>query len=65
MTEPLFSGDLFDQLELGKDDLAPIRSTQGCRDLVRIGSGLVQLPEAVMAPHLSLRSSPKNERGLV
>jgi len=24
-------------LELGRDDMAPIRSTQGCRDLVRFG----------------------------
>ena len=59
VTEPLFSGYLFVQLELGKDDLAPIRSTLGCRDLVRIGSGLVPVPEDVMAPLLSLSSSPK------
>ena len=57
--EPLFSGYLFVQLELGKDNLAPIRSTLGCRDLVRIGSGLVPVPEDVMEPLLSLRSSPK------
>lgn len=59
VTEALFSGYLFVQLELGKDNLAPIRSTLGCRDLVRIGSGLVPVPEAVMAPLLSLSSSPK------
>ena len=59
VTEPLFSGYLFVQLELGKDDLAPIRSTLGCRDLVRIGSGLVPVPEDVMEPFLSLSSSPK------
>ena len=59
VTEPLFSGYLFVQLELGKDNLAPIRSTLGCRDLVRIGSGLVPVPEAVMMPLLSLNSSPK------
>ncbi len=59
VTEPLFSGYLFVQLELGKDNLAPIRSTLGCRDLVRIGSGLVPVPEDVMAPLLSLSSSPK------
>ena len=59
VTEPLFSGYLFVQLELGKDDLAPIRSTLGCRDLVRIGPGLVPVPDAVMTPLLSLNSSPK------
>ena len=59
VTEPLFSGYLFVQLELGKDNLAPIRSTLGCRDLVRIGSGLVPVPEDVMASLLSLSSSPK------
>ena len=59
VTEPLFSGYLFVRLELGKDNLAPIRSTLGCRDLVRIGQGLVPVPEAVMTPLLSLNSSPK------
>ena len=59
VAEPLFSGYLFVQLELGKDNLAPIRSTLGCRDLVRIGPGLVPVPDAVMTPLLSLNSSPK------
>ena len=58
-TEPLFSGYLFVRLELGKDNLAPIRSTVGCRDLVRIGPGLVPVPDAVMTPLLSSSSSPK------
>ena len=57
--EPLFPGYLFVQLELGKDNLAPISSTLGCRDLVRIGSGLVPVPDDVMEPLLSLSSSPK------
>ena len=64
VTEPLFSGYLFVLLELGKDNLAPIRSTLGCRDLVRIGSGLVPVPEAVMMPLLSLNSSPKTSEVL-
>ena len=64
VTEPLFAGYLFVQLELGKDNLAPIRSTLGCRDLVRIGSGLVPVPEAVMTPLLSLNSSPKTTEAL-
>ena len=64
VAEPLFSGYLFVRLELGKDNLAPIRSTLGCRDLVRIGSGLVPVPEAVMMPLLSLNSSPKTSEVL-
>ena len=59
LDEPLFSGYLFVRLELGKDNLAPIRSTLGCRDLVRIGPGLVPVPDAVMTPLLSLNLSPK------
>ena len=59
VAEPLFPGYLFIRLELGKDNLVPIRSTQGCRDLVRIGQGLVPVPDAVMTPLLSLNSSPK------
>lgn len=35
VTEPTFPGYVFVGLELGRDDMAPIRSTQGCRDLVR------------------------------
>ena len=59
VTEPLFPGYLFVRLELGKDNLAPIRSTLGCRDLVRVGSGLVPVPDAIMTPLLSLNSSLK------
>ena len=59
VAEPLFSGYLFVLLELGKDNLAPIRSTLGCRYLVRVGSGLVPVPDAIMTPLLSLNSSLK------
>ena len=64
VTEPLFSGYLFVRLELGKDNLAPIRSTLGCRDLVRIGQGLVPVPDSVMKPLFSLSSLPKMGEGL-
>ena len=37
VTEPTFPGYVFVGLEPGTDDMAPIRSTQGCRDLVRFG----------------------------
>jgi transcriptional antiterminator RfaH len=59
VTEPLFSDYLFLRLELGKDNLTPIRSTLGCSDLVRIVSGLVPVPDTVMTSLLSLSSSPK------
>ena len=64
VNEPLFSGYLFVRLELGKDNLAPIRSTAGCRDLVRIGPGLVSVPDTVMTPILSLSSTPKKSEVL-
>ena len=64
VTEPLFPGYLFVRIELGKDNLAPIRSTLGCRDLVRIGQGLVWVPDSVMAPLLSLSTSPKTSEVL-
>ena len=35
--EPTFPGYVFVGLEQGRNDMAPIRSTQGCRDLVRFG----------------------------
>ena len=37
VTEPTFPGYVFVGLEPGRNDMAPIRSTQGCRDLVRFG----------------------------
>lgn len=64
VAEPLFSGYLFVRIELGKDNLAPIRSTPGCRDLVRIGSGLVPVPSAVMTTLLSFNSVPKTSEVL-
>lgn len=60
--EPLFSGYLFVRLKLGKDNVAPIRSTLGCRDLVRTGSGLVPVPDPVMKTLLSLNSSSKTSK---
>ena len=37
VTEPTFPGYVFVGLKLGRDDMAPIRSTRGCRHLVRFG----------------------------
>ena len=48
VTEPTFPGYLFVELEPGCDDMAPIRSTQGCRGLVRFGQQPAAVPEQVM-----------------
>ena len=46
--EPLFPGYLFVQLTFGRDDPAPIRSTRGCRDLVRFGEHHPPIPASVL-----------------
>ena len=56
--EPLFPGYLFIELTLGVDDPAPIRSTVGCRTLVRSGADYVPVPPAVMAPLLDFGKAP-------
>ena len=48
VTEPTFPGYVFVGLEPGRDDMAPIRSTQGCRDLVRFGQQPAVVPEQIM-----------------
>ena len=40
----MFPGYLFVQIVFGQDDAAPIRSTRGCRDLVRFGEHHPTLP---------------------
>ena len=37
VVEPMFPGYVFTQLVFGEEDPAPIRSTLGCRGLVRFG----------------------------
>jgi len=64
VTKPLFSGYLFVRLEVNKNNLAPIRSMLGCRDLLRVGPGLVLVPDAVMTPLLLLSSLPKTSEVL-
>ena len=59
VTEPLFPGYLFICLTLGQDDPAPIRSTVGCRGLVRLGKVLAPVPEPVMAALLNLGDEPR------
>lgn len=48
VVEPLFPGYLFVQLAFGQDDAAPIRSTRGCRDLVRFGEHHPPMPAIVL-----------------
>ncbi len=48
VTEPTFPGYVFVGLEPGTDDMAPIRSTQGCRDLVRFGQQPAVVPEDIV-----------------
>ena len=48
VVEPLFPGYLFVQIAFGRDDAAPIRSTRGCRDLVRFGEHHPPVPAMVL-----------------
>ena len=48
VTEPTFPGYVFVALELGVDDMGPIRSTQGCRELVRFGQKPAVVPNNVI-----------------
>ena len=64
VTEPTFPGYVFVGLEPDRDDMAPIRSTQGCRGLVRFGQRPAVVPEQIMqALRLSANSnfSPDEE----
>ena len=58
VTEPLFPGYLFIELSLGQDDAAPIRSTVGCRGLVRFGQEQQPVHENIMAPLLAMGDEP-------
>jgi len=44
VTEPLFPGYLFTRLDLGSDNIAPIRSTRGVAGLVRFGGRHIPVP---------------------
>ena len=48
LVEPLFPGYVFVQLAFGDVDTAPIRSTRGCRGLVRFGEHCPPLPPALV-----------------
>jgi len=59
VVEPMFPGYVFVRLLLGRDDPAPIRSTVGCRGLVRFGQQNVPVPRAVIAPLLNIGKEPR------
>ena len=46
--EPMFPGYLFIELDLEKDNTAPIRSTRGVIGLVRLGATLQPFPENLL-----------------
>lgn len=58
VVEPLFPGYVFVELMLGLQDTAPIRSTIGCRELVRFNAMPTPVPEIVMQPLLQLNEKP-------
>ena len=57
VVEPLFPGYLFVQLVFGQDDAAPIRSSRGCRDLVRFGEHHPPVPAMVLEALMSQADS--------
>lgn len=61
VTEPMFPGYLFVGVILGAHDIAPIRSTVGCLQVVRFGGQLVPLATSVMRTLLSYAQASLNE----
>lgn len=62
VVEPLFPGYLFVQITLGQDDTAQLRSTRGCRDLVRFGEYHPPVPAGVVEA-LMVKASSVTEAG--
>ena len=59
VTEAMFPGYVFVGVVLGEHDIASIRSTQGCLQVVRFGGQLVPLPLRVMQQLMAHDSAPK------
>ena len=57
VVEPLFPGYLFVMIAFGQDDTAPIRSTRGCRDLVRFGEHHPPIPATVLETFMAQSAS--------
>lgn len=60
VTEPMFPGYVFVGFVFGEHDIAPIRSTVGCLQVVRFGGQLIPLPALVMRTLLSCAEAPLN-----
>ena len=58
VTEPMFPGYVFVGVMLGEVDIAPIRSTVGCVQVVRFGGRLVPVPALAMRTLLSYAHAP-------
>ena len=58
VTEPMFPGYIFAGVLLGEQDIAPIRSTVGCLQVVRFGGHLIPLPVSVMQSLLRSQQDP-------
>ncbi len=57
MYEPLFPGYLFIELDLEKQNTAPIRSTRGVVRLVRLGATLQPFPESLLHALMDAQSA--------
>ena len=56
--EIMFPGYVFIELFIGIDDLAPIRSTIGCKGLVKFGPHPQSVPEPIIRPFVVLGDNP-------
>ncbi len=56
--EPMFPGYLFIELTMGRDNMAPIRSTVGCKRIVKFGLDPQIVPAEVITPLLALGDEP-------
>ena len=56
--EPMFPGYVFVGIVLGEQELATIRSTQGCREPVRFGGRFTPIPDAVVRDFLDADETP-------
>ena len=54
----MFPGYIFAGVLLGEQDIAPIRSTVGCLQVVRFGGHLIPLPVSVMQSLLRSQQDP-------
>ena len=58
VVEPMFPGYVFAGVVLGEQDITPIRSTQGCRQLVRFGTHLVPVPDGLIEQFMDHEKLP-------